>query len=152
VKILTFILISAGLSVASASTNSLVCNSKPDALLGIQLTANQIWIGPGGMTLYGVTATVTDPSTDQTAVGRAQYLENDANYKPRKYKDTVRFQLYNLVDTESFGAFRPINECDIHLMIPRTAGKKLKFRAPTVVNCEQTGFSQTLACEINENK
>lgn len=81
-------------------------------------------------------------------IGRRATVSLNQSYKPSKYKDHIQFNLKQLVDVETFADFRPIDECEISVLIPYDAASKVKFSAPTILSCFDSGRSQTLNCEF----
>ncbi len=134
---------------ASAGQNpifSVSCKSRSNASFAIELSSESfINYSPEEMDLRSPVATVSDGETTWT--GRAELLMTDENYKPRKYKNHMRFDLSKLVNEKTFGSFHPSDQCRITVMFPNEAGnRQLEFEAPVVINCDQSGGSQTLDC------
>ncbi len=132
--------------------NELVCKSKANASLYLVLTARTLVIGDGNdATLFDTTAVASGSDAQYGSIeGKAKYLTAEKNYNPRKYKDHVKFNLSHLVDTKDFGRFYPSDQCVVNVMIPRNAITLGSFSAPTVINCDQSGGSQTLECTYKE--
>jgi hypothetical protein len=126
---------------------SLNCKSrKATQFESVEVKASFIF----GDWMKAVVVTVVDLDHNDkpiTTVGRAQQLNSDRDYKPRKYKNHIRFSLSNLTETKDFGKFYPGDMCSLSLMIPKDVPRPGKFEAPMVVNCDQSGGSMTLDCE-----
>lgn len=89
--------------------------------------------------------------TGETVVstGRASELDSDANYKPRKYLNHIRFDLGKLTDAKDFSQFWPSDTCQIELLIPKNAiYNTSSFKAPTQIHCDQSGGVTTLNCSL----
>lgn len=139
---------------ARESQGSLKCSVDTRAVDGtvVQFESRLISIstksdGSSSSAMWEPVATFTDDDRNgEVTVGRKDHLQADAGYKPRKYKGTVRFDLSNLVDTKTFGAFLPSDSCSLKLMIPVDAIEQGSFKAPLVINCDQSGGSKTMSC------
>jgi hypothetical protein len=83
--------------------------------------------------------------------GRIDYLEMDLKYKGTKYKDFYRFNLTQMTDVQTFGRFLP-GDCDIKVMIPKTAGTTANFDAPVQYSCEQSGGVLTMKCDFKASQ
>lgn len=107
----------------------------------------------GEMNDITVTATFEDyDGVVKSETGRRNFIQNDRKYSPRKYKDTLRFNFNDLTNVETFGDFSPSDSCSINFMLPKDAEKLGTFKAFAVVNCDQSGGSQTLKCKLTPNK
>ncbi len=107
----------------------------------------------GAMKDLSVSAAFTDyDGVAKTETGRRDYVQSDRKYAPYKYKNTLRFNFDELTNTETFGDFSPSDSCSINFMLPKDAEKLGAFKAYAVVNCDQSGGSQTLACTLTPNK
>lgn len=84
--------------------------------------------------------------------GRRDFIQSDRKYSPRKYKDTLRFNFDDLTNADTFGDYLPGDSCSIKFMLPKDAEVLGTFKAYAVVNCDQSGGSQTLACTLIPNK
>lgn len=102
-----------------------------------------------------VTVTTVDENykgEDVTTVGRTAQLESDRDYKPRKYKNHIRYQLRQLTDTSDFSRFYPGDQCAMELIVPEKADKLATFKAPLIIHCDQSGGTTTLLCETFDKK
>lgn len=103
---------------------------------------------PEEMQLRDVTATWSEEG--KVTVGRIDYIDTDADYKPTVYKDHMRFDLSKLTETVRFGRFNP-SGCSLKLIFPPSAGnEKLKFIAPMLMSCDQSGGLMRLRCTTNK--
>lgn len=78
-------------------------------------------------------------------IGRKDNIWSDKDYSPRKYKNTLRFTLTDLVDSKIFGFYYP-DMCSIKIMIPVDAIEQGSFKAAAIMNCDQSGGTKTLDC------
>ncbi|MGZ3653262.1 MAG: hypothetical protein ACXWSC_18995 [Bdellovibrionota bacterium] len=145
--ILSLLLVSS--SAFARDIVSLDCSGRSDVLGKVTLTAKSVFGTEKEVTMKDVVMSVTDEGS--TITGRKASLENDANYKPTKYKKHIRFDMTKLVETNKFGSFLPGDECRVSVMLPQdiVTTSKSRVDAPTVVNCDQNGGSMTLDCSVD---
>lgn len=138
----------AAASADSDKLYSVECNLKDDRNVGFEeLNVKANLILEDWMKEVVVTAVTKDHNDkDVKMVGRRLQWDSDLNYKPRKYKNHVRYQMNKLVDVEDFSDFTP-DGCDLNMMVPRNATDLGTFDAPVVTNCEQSGGTMILECK-----
>lgn len=146
------------LTAASLSTNafaardiiSLDCKSRANSFANVTLTVKSYWGNEATKegVMRNVSMTVVEEG--QTAEGRNETIDNDTNYKPKKYKDHLRFDMSKLVNTKSFGRFSPIDSCNISVMVPNSliSSNASRVELPVNFTCDQSGGAQTLDCEV----
>lgn len=116
----------------------------------LTLSASTLYFGKGSeATMHGVV--VAYANDEAVEMGRAKYLESDEKYKPRKYKNHVRFDMSKLTETEEFDQYMPGDTCVLNVLVPKNAMSVKSFKAPVIVNCDQSGGTMTLDCETKEN-
>lgn len=136
---------------ATWSAGRLSCKTTGDVYNPLTLEADRLILNDDGLFMRDVTMTAADERKTET--GRAKEVAPLKNYNPRKYKNHSKFEMHNqLVDTESFGKFWPLDQCALNVMIPNDAFEKVSFQAPVVMNCDQSGGTEVLECELTDIK
>lgn len=161
-KLVCFVLV-AGFAVQGFGDDeslegSLSCLSRENNTFGrVSVTAKLIALPEANKgAMWDVVAQVTEANSDETETGRRKSLDTNPKYKPTKYLDHSQFKLSGLVDTKTFGDFLPVDSCELGLLFPNQIfakaptdkSKKVKFKAPLTVQCDQSGTSLTLNCEV----
>lgn len=134
-------------SVRANANSSISCSTNRGASFALTLDARYLFIeGANEASLRDVTVTLTTNGAVET--GRAQILDADTGYNPRRYRNHLRFDMSKLVDASNFGQYLPGDTCSIKVMIPNTALNVHEFEAPAIVNCDQSGGSVTMNCSF----
>lgn len=140
--------LSAAATAADDKLYSLECNLKSDRNVGFdEVSVKAKLILADWMKEVTVRVVTKDHNgQDVATIGRRLQWEADQNYKPRKYKNHVRYQLDKLVDVSDFSDFNP-DGCYMNMLVPRNADQLQSFEAPVITNCEQSGGTMVLACK-----
>jgi len=140
------------LSTAAAADSdrlySVECNLKDDRNVGFkELNVKANLILEDWMREVTVRAVTKDHNDDDVVmIGRRFQWEADQKYKPRKYKNSVRYKMNELVDVEDFSDFTP-DGCDLNMIVPKDATELGTFDVPVITNCEQSGGTMILECK-----
>ena len=136
---------------AREAEGSIDCVSLKSAM-DVKITVkadNMLLSGPNEGTIWKVIVTATE-SDNPVETGRIDYLSADKSYKPRKYKNHMRFDLSKLTDTKSFGRFLPMDTCTLNFLVPEDGLSKKSFTAPMIINCDQNGGTISLKCDVTK--
>lgn len=139
--------LTAAAALADDKVYGLHCRAqKPHGFESVEIKAELIL----GDWIKNVTVTAVDydyANQLRTQVGRAAQWESDRTYKPRKYKDHVRYNTTQLTDTADFSKYYPGDMCEIQVMVPENYPRPGKFKAPMLFHCDQSGGKAELDCE-----
>jgi hypothetical protein len=99
-----------------------------------------------------VTAVTEGLDGNVTETGRAANLDQIDNSRARKYIDFMKFDLGQLTEVTKFGKYLPGDSCRMSLFIPKKIKSHDSFKAPMVINCDQSGGTVTMKCQIKTVK
>jgi len=132
------------------SEGSLQCTSLRNSS-GVYVTVKvgkAVFVGQNEAAISNITVTVSGGGAE--AQGKARSLRADDDYAPKKYKDHSRFSLSKLTDVKTKKRFVPIDQCAFHWLVPNNGLRKASFYSPMVVNCDQSGGTITLKCDVTK--
>ena len=129
------------------------CKSAPGSRMTMTLDAENLYlIGENEAEMSRVVVKMKRDFDGKWETGRARTIEADKAYRPTTYKNSVRFNMSNLVDTKDFGRYMPNDTCIINVIVPSGALKKSELSIPAVINCDQGGGTITLDCTLSNKE
>lgn len=149
------------LFAAETDTMKNISCKTADAKESLQLTlVSKLYVGAqvgaskanGRLLDVAVTASSPDSFVGGVETGRRDSVFNDENYKTRKFPDHFRFDMSTLINPVDFSNYEPIDSCQIQILVPIKGIEAASFQAHAIVNCDQGGFSQDLACSVSAVK
>jgi len=145
----------ASFSAFAETTADISCKSVEGSSYTMSFSALNLYVSEDEKnigSMENVKASMKRDYDGKIETGRARTLEVDANYRPTKYKNSVRFNLSNMIDTKDFGRFMPNDTCVINVIMPQNIMAKDEIEIPAVINCDQSGGTITLACELTNKE